>query len=451
MSIEYHRRRQQNLQDVNAAVGSCMAEHRIGEYIAGQVTYNLGEYPEPTAIAPTEYDRELLQSFADHGVGLIQLHEEWNDSQRVLGGHKFKSHDEAGLRAFIDLVHELGMKIMLYASTGFFEATDADFDPGWSQPDHLVELYFDYAHCSPAHPGWRAYCMPWFERLLDELGVDGLYDDAGYSPLYLHPEPLPGDIRVGPETEQVHSSFWDLLGLVGDMVHARGGVFKVHVGGTEARGLTSDLYDYLWVGESIEDVAQLRGKTKAYDPYVVPCPDMSRARIEREDDLYLHSVPYMQFPLRVDGRPVTGRRAMVEGMTYRNGEDCFWTRHMRGVNRYYTENPEAPPMYGWWDSCPGRADARERWLHHFDLYRPMVAEGSRAWLQIGENTLFAEPLPADVTVSAFVNDETYLVAANYSEVPVTLKSTWQWEDRESRWTGSALELAPGTLRYLRRA
>ncbi|HCU36680.1 MAG TPA: hypothetical protein DGT21_14905, partial [Armatimonadetes bacterium] len=261
MSIEYHRRRQQNLQDVNAAVGSCMAEHRIGEYIAGQVTYNLGEYPEPTAIAPTEYDRELLQSFADHGVGLIQLHEEWNDSQRVLGGHKFKSHDEAGLRAFIDLVHELGMKIMLYASTGFFEATDADFDPGWSQPDHLVELYFDYAHCSPAHPGWRAYCMPWFERLLDELGVDGLYDDAGYSPLYLHPEPLPGDIRVGPETEQVHSSFWDLLGLVGDMVHARGGVFKVHVGGTEARGLTSDLYDYLWVGESIEDVAQLRGKT----------------------------------------------------------------------------------------------------------------------------------------------------------------------------------------------
>jgi hypothetical protein len=108
-------------------------------------------------------------------------------------------------------------------------------------------------------------------------------------------------------------------------------------------------------------------------------------------------------------------------------------------------------MYGWWDSCPGRADARERWLHHFDLYRPMVAEGSRAWLEIGENSLFEGTLPVGVTVSAFVNDETYLVAANYSEVPVTLKSTWQWEDRESRWTGSALELAPGTLRYLRRA
>ena len=123
---------------------------------------------------------------------------------------------------------------------------------------------------------------------------------------------------------------------------------------------------------------------------------------------------------------------------------------MRAVNRYYTENPDAPPMYGWWDSCPGRAQARERWLHHFDLYRPMVTEGSRAWLQIGENSLFEGELPAGLTVSAFVNDETYLVAANYSEAPVALKSAREWEDRESGWRGSLLELAPNALRYLRR-
>ena len=164
MNTEYHRRRLTNLRDANDAVSSCMAEHRIGEYLAGQVIYNLGEYPLPFSIAPTEYDEALLQQFADHGVGLIQLHEEWNDSQRVLGADKFSSHDEPGLARFIELVHSLGMKIILYASTGFFEATDPDFDPAWAHPDaHLIELWYDYARCSPASPGWRAYLLPHLE------------------------------------------------------------------------------------------------------------------------------------------------------------------------------------------------------------------------------------------------------------------------------------------------
>jgi len=451
MNTEYHRRRLANLRDANDAVTSCMAEHRIGEYLPGQVIYNLGEYPNAFSIAPTEYDEALLQELADHGVGLIHLHEEWNDAQRVLGADKYSSHDEPGLAQFIELVHSLGMKIILYASTGFFEATDPDFDPAWAHPDtHLVELWFDYAKCSPASPGWRAYLLPRLERIMDEYGIDGLYDDVGYDPPHLHDPPLADDISPGPETPQCHSAFYDLLEIVSDMVHKRGGVFKVHVDGAESGGLTNDIYDYLWVGEGIENIDELRKKTKAYDPYVVPALDMSRAHIESEDDFYVHSVPYMQFPVRVDGRPVTGERAFADNVTYRRGEDCFWTRHMHAMKEYYAEHPDAPPAYGGSDSCPGRADARERWFHHFDLYRPMVAAGSRVWIEVAESNLFDRPLPDDVVASLFVNDEMYLVLANYGVTPVVVDSKWSWQNRETGHIGQRIELPGQALLYLQR-
>lgn len=451
MNTEYHRRRLTNLRDANDAVSSCMAEHRIGEYLAGQVIYNLGEYPLPFSIAPTEYDEALLQQFADHGVGLIQLHEEWNDSQRVLGADKFSSHDEPGLARFIELVHSLGMKIILYASTGFFEATDPDFDPAWAHPDaHLIELWYDYARCSPASPGWRAYLLPHLERIMDEYGIDGLYDDAGYYPVHLYDAPLPDDISPGPETPQCHSAFYDLLEIVSDMVHKRGGVFKVHVSGAESRGLTNDIYDYLWVGEGIESIHELRAKTKAYDPYVVPALDMSRAHIDSQDDLYRHSVPYMQFPMRWDGRPVTGERAFADNVTFRRGEDCFWTRNTRAMHKYYIEHPEARPIYDWWGGRPGPPDARERWFHHFDLYRPMVAEGTRVWIDITATTIFDQPLPEAVTASLFVNDTMYLVLANYTDSSVTLNSPWTWQNRETGQVSQSVQLLPQALLYLQR-
>ena len=67
-------------------VRSCRREHWVGEYQAGQVIYNLGEYPAPFSIRPTEYDHQLLSEFAERGVSLIQIHFEWCDTQRCLGG-----------------------------------------------------------------------------------------------------------------------------------------------------------------------------------------------------------------------------------------------------------------------------------------------------------------------------------------------------------------------------
>ncbi len=177
-----------------------------------------------------------------------------------------------------------------------------------------------------------------------------------------------------------------------EMSHARGGVFKLH---TRVRDFSAGapLWDYLWIGEGAAHLDELREHDKNAEPYVVPCPDMSRAEVVEEDELYLHFIPYMQFPLRVDGRPMTGERAVVEGMNYRRGEDCFWTRHCRCMWQHYQEHPEGPHSYGWWDSCPGRPEARQVWLDYFDLYRPMVSERTRVWLEVTQGPLFAAPLP----------------------------------------------------------
>ncbi|OGV61476.1 MAG: hypothetical protein A3K19_19960 [Lentisphaerae bacterium RIFOXYB12_FULL_65_16] len=450
MNTDMHRRRLENLAAAGAAVKTCARRHMIGEYLAGQVTYNLGEYPKRFSIAPTDYDRKLLAEFARHGVRLIQLHEEWNDSERRLGADKFTSHDPAGLREFVALVHELGMKVILYASTGFFEATDPDFDPAWAAPDlHLIEVYFDYARCSPASPGWRAYLLPRLERILDEYEVDGLYDDLGF---YATEKQIPHPSWVSPgrETVEYSPALEDLLGLVLDMVHRRGGVFKVHASGANPPACRLKLYDYLWVGEGVQNLDKMRLATCHFEPYVVPGYDMSRAQVETEDDLYLHAVPFMQFPLRVDGRPFTGERALVPGMNYRRGDNCFWTRHWRSIWQRLQADPNTPPppMYGCWDSSPGRLEGRPRWLHHFDLYRPMVEPGTHAWIDVADSTLFDTPKPADVTATLFVNTETYLVLANYTRDPVVLPARQAWRDRESGAQTRELRIPPRDLLFL---
>src|SRR5512137_764162 len=92
-------------------------------------------------------------------------------------------------------------------------------------------------------------------------------------------------------------------------------------------------------------------------------------------------------------------------------------RHCREIWRRYQANPNGPYSYGWWDSVPGRPEARPthaRWLRQ---YRPMVEEGTWAWLEIGESSLFTAPLPKDVVASVLANRAVYLVLANYGSAP----------------------------------
>ena len=127
----------------------------------------------------------------------------------------------------------------------------------------------------------------------------------------------------------------------------------------------------------------------------------------------MHAIPYMQFPVLLAGRPFTGERATIPGIHYPPEEKCFWTRHCRAIWKQYQANPDGLHSYGWWDSCPGRPEARPAHARWLKQYLPMVEEGTWAWLEIGDSDLFTQPPPKDVVASAFANREFHLVLANY--------------------------------------
>jgi hypothetical protein len=99
------------------------------------------------------------------------------------------------------------------------------------------------------------------------------------------------------------------------------------------------------VGEGGRSGDKLREKTKGFPPYVAPCLDMSRARIDSEDELYLHTIPYLQFPVLLAGRPFTGERAAIPGIQYPPEEKCFWTRHLRAIWKQFQANPNGPHIW----------------------------------------------------------------------------------------------------------
>lgn len=423
-TAEEHRRRLRNIGLAQRAIRSCLRKHLVTSYLPGQCCYNLGEYPARKIWNPDDWDERELDELYEHGIRLIQVHEEWNDSQRLCGGHKFSPANPEGFRRFVDMVHRRGMKLIVYVSSGYFDRKDPDFQEAWARSQSsLREIYFDYAACSPASPSWRAYLLQHVVRILDEYGVDGLYNDLGYRRLAGNPlPPTPDELLAFDERPDHDAAVADLLALIYAEVHRRGGVVKVHSSGTNRVLTDLKVYDYLWVGEGAREGDRFRQAVKNHPPYVVPCLDMSRAQVEREDDLYLHAVPYLQFPLLLAGRPFTGERAMLPGIEYPPEDKCFWTRHLRAMGRYLQEHPEGPYSYGWWDSVPGRPEARpthQRWLRQ---YLPLVEEGTWAWLELGDCDLFAKPLAEGVVSSAFANRDFYLVLANYSQDPVDVQT-----------------------------
>ena len=87
-SPEDHRRRLNNIALCERSIHGCMRKHLITEYLPGQCTYNLGEYPSRKPWEIGEWDAQELDRLKSEGISLIQLHEEWNDSQRLFGGNK---------------------------------------------------------------------------------------------------------------------------------------------------------------------------------------------------------------------------------------------------------------------------------------------------------------------------------------------------------------------------
>ncbi len=452
LTAEDHRRRLENIALCQNKIHGAMRTHLITNYLPGQCNYSLGEYPCRKIWEIDEWDAMQLDQLKAEGIGLIQLHEDWNDSQRLYGATKFTPLNPQGFRRFLDLAHQRGMKVIVYASTGFIDRRDPDFRQEWARDQDLVELFYQYARCSPASPGWRAYIVQQLLRIMDEYGVDGLFNDMGYLPLADNPAPPAKDeVLAFPESATQDGALGDLLALLYEEVKRRGGIVKAHYGATDRPQTDLKVYDYLWVGETVDSIDSLRMAVKNHPPYVVPCLDFSRATIPQEDEMYLQSIPYMQFPLLLGGRPVTGERAAIPGIHYADDGKDFWTMRLRELWAYYQKHPNGPYSYGGWDSIPGRQDARKIYAEWLKLYAPMVQEGAWAWLQVTETQLVRAPLPHDVVASVFANHDIYLVLANYGTTRATVDTAHSYISLRSQEAIAAThwELEPRSLHILK--
>ena len=141
----------------------------------------------------------------------------------------------------------------------------------------------------------------------------------------------------------------------------RGGIVKVHYGATGLPATGLKVYDYLWVGEG-------------------------------------------------------------GGQGDRPEERCFWTRHCRAILKHHREHPEGPHSYGWWDSVPGRPEARPTHAKWLARYLPMVEKGTWTWLDVSDSDLTVGALPPRLCLSAFANRELYLVLANYGRAEAVLET-----------------------------
>ena len=451
-----HRRRLHNIGICQRAIRSCLRKHLIANYLPAQCGYNMGEYPCRQPWDPGEYDERELDRLKEHGIQLIQVFDEWNDSLRLFGGDKYTALNPAGFRRFIDMVHRRGMKIIAYTSSCFLQRTDPDFRQEWSREgDDLLVGYWNMARCSPASPGWRAFLLPRIVRILDEYELDGIYIDGGYVQNYRKrlQTPAKDETPAFEETPEHDGALADLLALVYAEVQRRGGILKLHVDGADQpRTAGLKVYDYLWVGEGVGQVDPLREAVKNYPPYVVPCIDMTFAKIENADEPYLHAIPYLQFPILQAGRPFTGERGMIPGVQYASDQD-FWVRRCREAWKHYQANPQGPYTYGGWDAVPERPETRPTHARWLKQYLPLVEDGTWAWLEIGDSDLFAGPLPKETVASAFANRDLYLVLANYGRAPTEIATADAYVPADNPTAGQAKRwtLPPRSLKILRRS
>ncbi len=424
-SEQDHRNRLQNIGLCTTAIRDCMRKHLVTNYLPAQCCYNLGEYPARQPWNPGDADEQELDRLKAIGVQVIQVFDDWNDSLRLFGGDKYSAVNPEGYHRFIEMVHRRGMKVLTYVSTGFIQRSDPDFDPKWSSEwNHLKVGYWSMARCSPASPGWRAFVMKKIVQIMDEYGNDGIYVDTGYLMNrhgYKHRMEAPVDEIVAfEETPEHDGAFADMLALVYAEVKHRGGILKLHVDGTDRPLTDLKTYDYLWVGEGVRNADEMREKVKKHAPYLVPCLDMGFTTLEAAHEPYLHSIPYLQFPVTMGGRIFTGERGMIPGIEYK---DDFWMKRCRDAWQQYQTDPSKLHTYSAWDEVPGSPETRATYARWLKRYQPLVEEGTWTWLEIGDSNLFTTPLPEGVVASAFANRQLHLVLANYHREAVSVETS----------------------------
>ena len=68
------------------------------------------------------------------------------------------------------------------------------------------------------------------------------------------------------------------------------------------------------MGEGLSNADRLREETKGHNPYLVPIFDWRDGKLESDEEMFLHTIPFMQFPGLLAGRPFTGERSVIPGV-----------------------------------------------------------------------------------------------------------------------------------------
>jgi hypothetical protein len=451
LTVKQHRERINNLRDAERDVIKCFKQYRIKDYLPGQAVYNLGDYPAPFSIEPTEYDYSLLKKLADYGISLIQVHEEWNDAIRMHGADKYDSHDPEGMKKFIDLCHYFGIKIISYLSSSYIHSYDLDFREEFTRcDDTCTAIHHNYRVAWAGSPEWREFILRKTFAVLDKYEFDGLFNDMAYdSSFILHKEYRERGEKFSGISYPYDMEVEDLIFTIYSEIKKRGGIYKLHSSGYLGPPCKEKVYDYLWVGEGIRDKNKF-ALTKLHEPYVVPAVDNGHLEADTDPDyIYVQSIPFMQFPLLMHGRPLTGRSVEVEGVKYYGCDDPKSEYNMKKrVGEYYRAHPQGPYTYTEWGSIPDDPNEIDRWGRYLQLYLPMVTENSVVHMAISESPMIKSDIAEDVYISLFTNEKQYLVVSNTSDSPYTLITRDEWVDRETRKSGYSFFVPNGKIVFL---
>lgn len=443
LSLEQERARHENITYAQKNVRKCMQRVRIHDYIPGQVVYNLGEYPAKFSVRPTEYDYKLIKELSEMGVGLIQLHEDWNDAIRILGADKFSCHDPEGMKEFIKLCHSFNIKIIPYMSTGFFEERDPDFSENFTRGNYpLFSSYWYYRRCDAGSSEWVHYLTRKVSKMLDDYEFDGLYNDMGYDG-----DAIIREINGNNSLDSIDYDPYleDLLVRFYSLVKEHGGICKIHRNANYCPPVKDKVYDYLWVGEAISDTESLI-KTTQFDPYVIVAPDYKQLNVSNSDKLFAMTLPFLQFLLRPDGRPITGiERISVPGIKYvEDGEKEFFAN----VAEYNRTHPDGPYVYSEWSSIPDNPEERKKWAEYLKLYKPMVKENGICYIDIKESSLLKIKSSPNIHISLFINEQKYICMSNLGNKEETVVFNELWFDRISKNITDKVTLKPYSIHFL---
>ena len=450
ITVENEKRRMEKMDASRQAVKDCLYEHRIFGYEPGNVSYFLGEYPLRFSMEPTEYDYRVLKKYADYGITLIKLHEEWNDSIRCLGADKYTAHDDSGFRKFVDLCHHLGLKVLPYVSTGFIHTYDPDFRPEFTRTDRLCSgQYFRYAICSLKSPEWRSFIYEKAMNIMDEYGVDGLYNDhpADYLIDYVYGyrdkygvSPDPDDAPYDPYTEEFLVRFYQ-------GIKARGGTSILHLMENYHLITKERHYDYFNVGEGVSTGKALL-KSKCYMPHIINILDKKSQTEFGPDFPFALAIPYMQFPRLNHGRRLM-RDKTEAGVPWFDVDDKSLFHFWKRAAKYAQEHPNGPYTHGEFSAIPDPPDLVDRYGGFLKLYRPMITDGSLAHVELHKTTLLCrEDVPDDIIATLYTNEKQYLVFTNIGKTPWEAELTDEWTDRVSGKRAKTFTVPPQQIIFL---